>query len=81
MNVMKIWFAIIFAVAIAAHCAESKYMPLDLQGQTFTHDPSTILKDGTNYYMFGTGPGIRPKISPDLVHWENLNSVFSTTPA
>jgi len=78
---MKFLLPIIFAVALAAHCAESKYAPLDLQGQTFTHDPSTILKDGTDYYMFGTGPGIRAKSSPDLIHWENGNSVFATLPA
>jgi len=52
-----------------------------LTGQTFIHDPSTIVRDGTNYFIFGTGPGIRTKSSPDLIHWTNGDPVFRTPPA
>jgi arabinan endo-1,5-alpha-L-arabinosidase len=71
---------ILFA-ALAAACADTKFEPLPLEGQTFVHDPSTIVKDGGNFYIFYTGPGVRTKSSPDLIHWTNGDSVFSTPPA
>jgi arabinan endo-1,5-alpha-L-arabinosidase len=52
-----------------------------VEGQTFIHDPSTIVQDGGRFYVFGTGPGIRTKFSPDLIHWTNGDSVFDTPPA
>src|SRR5215472_5350797 len=77
----KLFFTFILFAALAACGAQTNFMPLALEGQTFIHDPSTIIKDGTNYFIFGTGPGIRAKSSPDLVHWENGGSVFHTPPA
>jgi arabinan endo-1,5-alpha-L-arabinosidase len=71
---------ILFA-ALAAHCAGTKFEPWPLEGQTFIHDPSTIVKDGNRFYLFGTGPGIPAKSSPDLIHWTNGESVFRTPPA
>jgi arabinan endo-1,5-alpha-L-arabinosidase len=64
-----------------ARCAETKVEPMALEGQTFIHDPSTILKEGERYYVFGTGRGIISKSSPDLVHWSNGPSVFGMPPA
>ena len=43
-----------------------------LEGNTFIHDPSTIIKEGDHDYIFGTGQGIRTKSSPDLIHWTAL---------
>lgn len=71
----------IFLAALSANCAETKFEPLALEGQTFIHDPSTIIEDGTNYFIFGTGRGILTKSSPDLIHWENGDSVFRAPPA
>jgi len=34
------------------------------------HDPSTIVKDGGEYWVFYTGRGIPSYHSSDLVHWE-----------
>jgi beta-glucanase (GH16 family) len=73
--------AMILFAAFAADSAGTNFEPLPLQGQTFIHDPSTIVKDGGRYHIFGTGPGIRTKSSPDLIHWENDDSVFRTPPA
>ena len=67
--------------ALAATGAGNEYTPLPLSGQTFIHDPSTIIKAGRRFYVFGTGPGIRAKSSPDLIHWSNEDSVFSEPPA
>ena len=73
--------ALIFFATLAAHCAGTKFAPLPLAGQTFIHDPSTIVKDGGRFYIFGTGPGLRTKSSPDLIHWTNGDSVFRAPPA
>ena len=55
--------------------------PLSLQGETFVHDPSTILKEHDRYFLFGTGRGILSKSSPDLIHWTNGPSIFTNPPA
>ena len=70
---------ILFA-ALTACCAGTQFEPLPLEGQTFIHDPSTIVKDGGRYYIFSTGAGIRTKSSPDLIHWTNGWSVFDEPP-
>ncbi|GAC1372330.1 MAG: hypothetical protein NVSMB30_12980 [Hymenobacter sp.] len=40
-----------------------------LQGQPGIHDPSTIIKSGNTYWVFGTGQGIYGLYSTDLVKW------------
>ena len=57
------------------------FRAVELAGQTFIHDPSTIVEDRGQYFVFGTGPGIRTKSSPDLIHWTNGARVFATPPA
>lgn len=61
--------------------AATQVEPLALEGETFVHDPSTIVKAGQRYFLFGTGRGIRSKSSPDLVHWTDGPPVFATPPA
>ena len=80
-KVPKSLFVFVLLAAFNAFSAETNFTPLALEGQTFIHDPSTIIKDGTNYYVFGTGPGIRTKSSPDLIHWESGEHVYRTPPA
>src|SRR5450631_1303175 len=77
----KSFCALIFSAALAADCAGIKFEPPPLEGQTFIHDPSTIVKEDGQYFIFATGPGIRTKSSPDLIHWTNGDSVFRTPPA
>jgi arabinan endo-1,5-alpha-L-arabinosidase len=78
---IKILFNAILLLAFTTTGAQPQFEPLPLEGQTFTHDPSTIVKDGGRFYSFGTGPGIRTKSSLDLIHWENGDSVFRTPAA
>ncbi len=66
--------------AIAARAAGNDFTPVALDGQTFIHDPSSIVADAGVYHIFGTGPGIRAKSSPDLIHWTDDGSVFSQPP-
>ena len=46
---------------------------------TPAHDPA-IIKEGTWYYLFTTGPGITVQRSRDLVNWSVVGSVFRTAP-
>lgn len=79
-NTARLFSALIGFAALAAQGAGTNFEPLPLEGQTFIHDPSTIVRDGTNYFVFGTGPGLRSKSSPDLIHWTNGPSVFRAPP-
>jgi arabinan endo-1,5-alpha-L-arabinosidase len=77
----KSFLAFVLLTTLAVQGAETNFTPMALEGQTFIHDPSTVIRDGTNYFVFGTGPGIRSKSSPDLIHWEAGESVFRRPPA
>lgn len=78
---LTLFGAFVLAAALAVHGGEIKFTPMPLEGDTFIHDPSTIIKDGPNYYIFGTGPGVRTKSSPDLIHWQSGQPVFQQAPA
>jgi arabinan endo-1,5-alpha-L-arabinosidase len=45
------------------------------------HDPSTIVRCKDEYWLFGTGPGLRSWRSKDLVHWQAGPRVFEALPA
>ena len=65
---MRFFFIMVGCWVISVMGTSASFTPASLSGQTFVHDPSTILKDGANYFIFGIGPGIRTKVSPDLLH-------------
>lgn len=52
-----------------------------LRGTIEIHDPSTIVKHGDHYYVFGTGRNIISRSSPDRVYWTNGPRVFQSPPA
>lgn len=78
---LKLFGVFVLFAALAARGEEGHFTPPPLEGDTFIHDPSTIIKDGTNYYIFGTGPGLRTKSSADLIHWHAGGPVFREAPA
>ncbi len=43
-------------------------------------DPSTIVKRGQTYWMYGTGKGIQQYSSTDLKNWTSRGQVFQTSP-
>ena len=47
----------------------------------YVHDPSTIAKCGSEYWVFSTGPGISTRHSRDLEKWEAGPRVFSMAPS
>jgi arabinan endo-1,5-alpha-L-arabinosidase len=52
-----------------------------VSGTVASHDPSTIVKSGVNYYVFTTGDNIPMTYSTNLVNWTWGASVFTTTPS
>ena len=45
------------------------------------HDPSTIVKSGGQYWVFGTGTGVTVYSSLDKKHWTPAPPVFAAAPA
>ncbi len=43
------------------------------------HDPSSIVKCGDRYWVFGTGDGIYSKFSYDMITWEDGPTPFTKT--
>jgi arabinan endo-1,5-alpha-L-arabinosidase len=66
------WLLSIFVLWLAAPAHA-------LQGALGIHDPSTIVKSGGKYWVFGTGDGIACKSSTDLINWTDVRSVYTTT--
>jgi arabinan endo-1,5-alpha-L-arabinosidase len=52
-----------------------------LNGELGAHDPSTLVKDGSNYYYYATGQGIISRTSGNRVSWSVGQSVFASAPA
>jgi arabinan endo-1,5-alpha-L-arabinosidase len=44
-------------------------------------DPSTIIKNGNTYYIFGTGPGTVEFSSKDRIHWTKLGPAIPHAPS
>jgi hypothetical protein len=66
------WVAIAFLLSGISIC--SAQMPV--YGNYFAHDPSRIIKQGTNYFVFWTGTRIQEKTSTDLRNWTFVGDVF-----
>src|SRR5690242_7122415 len=65
-------------LAVAAFLALALSAPAQIPffGNYFLHDPGTMIKDGTNYYIFGDGQGISGIKSGDLRNWSSTSTVF-----
>jgi arabinan endo-1,5-alpha-L-arabinosidase len=57
-------------------CAQEPVM-----GNYWAHDPSTMIKSGSRYYVFTTGSGIPNKYTTDLRNWTAGSLVFPAGPA
>lgn len=53
---------------------------MPIVGDYFAHDPSTMIKDGSRYYIFYTSQRIRYKYSTDLRTWTHGGVVQPSTP-
>ena len=63
--------------ATLASAASAQQVPI--LGATFAHDPSTVFKDGSTYYVYYTANGIGLNKSTDLSHWSSGPTVFTGT--
>ena len=70
-----------FTAVFQGRGADTNEVSLPIVGQTFIHDPSTIVKDNGKYFVFGTGRGIITRYSTDLGSWRAGPAVFSRLPA
>lgn len=64
--------------ALLTSVASHAQMPV--LGNWGAHDPSTMIKDGSRYYVFTTGSGIPNKYSTDLRNWTAGPQVFPSGP-
>jgi beta-xylosidase len=71
------WFCLTLLWLLVAGQALAQ---LPVYGDYYAHDPSTMIKDGTNYYIFRTSPGIMGKRSGDLRNWAYTGRVFPGNP-
>jgi hypothetical protein len=70
----------LLAVKMAVVCAGQAVGPFPLYGNYYLHDPGTMIKDGTHYFIYGDGQGISGISSTDLRNWAAVNPVFPGNP-
>jgi arabinan endo-1,5-alpha-L-arabinosidase len=51
-----------------------------METNVLVRDPSTIVKRGGAYWVYGTGAGVREFSSKDRIHWTKQGQVFPTAP-
>jgi arabinan endo-1,5-alpha-L-arabinosidase len=73
--------AVLLAAAAVAGPWDAARAQTPINGAIGIHDPSTIIKQGNRYYMYGTGDGIRTKFSLDKIRWFEGPAVFADPPA
>ncbi len=49
-------------------------------GDDLAHDPSTMIKQGTNYFVYEDGQGISGQTSSDMRNWTPVSAVFPGNP-
>ena len=69
------------AMALASTFMGSRTHAAQLGGVLGAHDPSNVMKDGSQYWYFATGQGIISRTSTDMINWNAGPSVFNTQPA
>ena len=53
---------------------------LALDGDVGLHDPSTIVRDGSRYYVYSTGAGLPVSVSDDGWTWRRAGSLMPSMP-
>ncbi len=70
----------IVVILLSLVCVYSSHAQMPIYGSWGAHDPSTMIKDGSRYYIFTTGSGIPNKYSTDLRNWSSGTAVFPAGP-
>jgi arabinan endo-1,5-alpha-L-arabinosidase len=71
----------LLGAAISASVIFAETTRAQLSGELGAHDPSSLIKDGNQYWYYATGQGIVSRTSTDQVNWSAGPSVFTTSPA
>lgn len=69
------WLSLLIMAFAPAAMAQEPVM-----GNYWAHDPSTMIKNGTRYYIFTTGSGVPNKYTTDLRNWTAGSLVFPAGP-
>jgi arabinan endo-1,5-alpha-L-arabinosidase len=64
----------------ATHLLAQEHSFGSLKGELRIHDPSTIVHFRSNYFVFGTGLGVRSRFSANLIDWQAGPAVFRAPP-
>ena len=65
------WFLSLGSLAFAQATG-----PLPLSGNFYLHDPGTMIKSGSSYFIYGDGQGISGITSTDLRNWNTVSPVI-----
>jgi arabinan endo-1,5-alpha-L-arabinosidase len=69
-------------VTAAAFGLSTPALGQQVTGAIGIHDPSSVIKDGSTYFLYGTGNGIYNKWSADGIAWnDEPTGVFLAPPA
>ena len=72
------WILLMAAAVLGAGQATAQ---LPVYGASGAHDPSTMIKDGTSYFIYSDGQGIGGQTTTDLRNWIYSSPVFTNLPA
>ena len=71
---------LLLLMRLAVVCQGQAGGPFPLYGDYSLHDPGTLIKEGTNYFIYGDGQGILCKTTTDLRNWTAASAVFPSNP-
>ena len=71
-------FSLVLISCALSCCSVRAQMPV--LGSSGSHDPSTMIKDGTHYYVFSDGQGISGLTTTNLRNWSTTSVVFPGSP-
>jgi len=73
--------SITLAAVIATGCGfTAAKAVMAAETDCLVRDPSTMIKEGSTYWIYGTGTGITQFSSTDRLHWTNRGPVFPKAP-
>ena len=67
--------AVLFILGVAGARAQ-----LPFYGSYYLHDPGTMIKSGSSYFIYGDGQGISGITSTDLRNWSSTAAIFPGGP-
>ncbi len=81
-RLMKLTRRAVALALLSLMCVLTSHAQMPIYGDYFAHDPGTMIKDGSRYYIFYTGFAVPYKYSTDLRTWtwNSSQRVFPSGP-